>query len=153
VCPKFQQHHYYLVNLTRDLGFGVGSSETDIKVNQALPSHASLFVKYGSAKITDSYRYTNRNTECLVTTTAACKEFPCYHSKCFKFSTMRPSSAESTTETRTKECHPSNKIHFSVGCKAVSSTSYHFSFQLKKRLSMDKIREAINDKYVTYLHH
>jgi len=67
---------------------------------------------------------------------------------------MTPSSAESATETRTKEYHPSNKIPFSVECKAVSSTSYHFSFQFKKnRLSMNKIRKEIGDKYVTYLHH
>jgi hypothetical protein len=120
VCTKFQQHNCYLVNLTDDLGFGVGSSGTDIKMNQALPSHASFFVKYMSANITDSYIYTNRNTECLVT--AACKMGPSYHSKCFKFSAMRPSSVESETETRTNESHPSNKIQFSVECKAVSST-------------------------------
>jgi hypothetical protein len=122
VCTKFQQHNCYLVDLTQELGFGVGSSGTDIKVNQALPSHASLFVKYRmSANITDSYIYTNRDTDCLVTTTAARKEVPSYHLKCFKFSAMRPSSAETETETRTKECHPSNKIHFSVECKAISS--------------------------------
>lgn len=133
VCPKFQQHHCYLVNLTHDLGFGVGSSGTDIKVNQALSSsHASLFVNYRNANITDSYTYTNINTDCLVTTTAACTEVPSYHLKCFKFSAMKPSCAETETETCTKERHPSNKIHFSAKCKAVSSNSYRLSVLFKK---------------------
>jgi hypothetical protein len=133
VCPKFQQHHCYLVNLTLDLGFGVGSSGTNIKVNQALPSHASLFVKYRNANITDSDTYTNINTDCFVTTTATCKEVPSYHSKCFKFSAMRPSCAERETETCTKECHPSNQIHFSAKCKAVSSAGCRFSVLSKNK--------------------
>ena len=62
VCTKFQQHNCYLVNLTRVLGFGVGSSESDIKMNQALPSHASLFVKY---RRSSNLTATNTQTEIL----------------------------------------------------------------------------------------
>jgi hypothetical protein len=133
VCPTFQHHQCYLVNLNHYLGFGVGSNETDIKVNQAIPSHASLFVKYRNTNVTHSYTYTNINTDCLVTTTVECKEVPRYHSNCFKFSAMRPSCAERETETCTKECHPSNKINFSAKCNAVPQPAIVFSVLFKNK--------------------